>query len=711
MSTISWLHLSDLHFEAKEKSTWDANVVLKELLVDLQGPVRQQYGLSLDLILVTGDIASSGAHDEYLLAQKFFDSLLEVTNLPKERLFIVPGNHDVSRKDICPEAKKIISSLGSRKSREAVNSILADGPNLSLVLHKFDAYNNFVNTYLGGNIPFGSENYFFVHSLNLDSKKIAILGLNSAWAAFGGRKDRGKLILGERQVSDALERSRDADLCIALLHHPFDWLHEFDRESCEAQLMDRCDFILRGHLHRAELVMHITPDARAMTVAAGACYESREYRNGYNLVRFDLERREGTIFLRAWSDSRNGFWTKDTSSYKNVANGEYPFSLNEYHSFIPQGGDTLQSIEEEFSRHTNQAIRQIRDLIPGISDPLPRDEVSLIEDQISLGKSVTLTGEAGTGKSGIASQLVKSAKGKGIITLLLDARNVGRIQNETQMQQYFRLNGSFHAAIKQAGRFKKCRVIIDQIDSIAGSLSANLLIELALELTQFQGVELIFISRKREDNEVRALDRLTSNNGFIELISHPLSEPESMRALSQIGISNPSPTLISLGCNLLNLSLIGNIREKDPAFDCSFLVNEVDLWDQYLQVLQNREDNGYGSGNAEAIIAEAIRLAREGLKNRQRTFCLDYPRPRQQSRLISWGIIIGSGNDRIYRFYHEKFQDFLYAWDATQRNLMPQAVLTEIDEHMSRNVLVWMQKIYKRQDSQIYKQFLKEVLL
>ena len=140
-------------------------------------------------------------------------------------------------------------------------------------------------------------------------------------------------------------------------------------------------------------------------------------------------------------------------------------------------------------------------------------------------------------------------------------------------------------------------------------------------------------------------------------------------------------------------------------------MNEVDLWEQYLQVLQNREDNGYGDGNAEAIIAEAVRLAQEGLKTGERSFCLNFPPPQQQRRLISWGIIIGNGNDRIHRFYHEEFQDFLYAWDATQRNLMPRVVLTEIDKHMSRNVLIWMQKIYKRQGGQIYKQFLKEVLL
>ncbi len=39
-----------------------------------------------------------------------------------------------------------------------------------------------------------------------------------------------------------------ADLRIALMHHPFEWLADFDREVCEPLLMERCDFILRGHV-------------------------------------------------------------------------------------------------------------------------------------------------------------------------------------------------------------------------------------------------------------------------------------------------------------------------------------------------------------------------------------------------------------------------------------------------------------------------------
>ena len=32
MSTITWLHLSDLHFRADELHAWEADIVLRELL-------------------------------------------------------------------------------------------------------------------------------------------------------------------------------------------------------------------------------------------------------------------------------------------------------------------------------------------------------------------------------------------------------------------------------------------------------------------------------------------------------------------------------------------------------------------------------------------------------------------------------------------------------------------------------------------------------
>ena len=48
--------------------------------------------------MVTGDIAKTGREEEYAIAGAFFGGLLATLEIDPERLFIVPGNHDVNRK-------------------------------------------------------------------------------------------------------------------------------------------------------------------------------------------------------------------------------------------------------------------------------------------------------------------------------------------------------------------------------------------------------------------------------------------------------------------------------------------------------------------------------------------------------------------------------------------------------------------------------------
>ncbi len=388
---------------------------------------------------------------------------------------------------------------------------------------------------------------------------------------------------------------------------------------------------------------------------------------------------------------------------------DYESLVDDYLGVPPPDGDLIQKIETEFSRHTNRALEQIRLHIPGMSYSLPRNEIARVEDQLSQGKSVVLAGDAGTGKSGIGASLARSAGERRKVVLLLDARRVGHIKSETELRQHLALSGPVASAVGRVGRHKGCRVIIDQLDNIAGSVSARLLVELTVECSPLTDVEIIVISRKREAHEVKLLDGLATA-GFVELISHPLSETRVEGVLKQLGISQFSADLVTLGRNLLNLELIGAIKQRQPNFDFSALMDEVDLWEQYVQLLIEQEEVVSGSENAEQIVAEAVKLARSGLRSEDRTFCLDYPVSRSNRRLVSWGIIVYEQEDgRVCRFRHEKLQDFLYAWNATRRYVMPTDVLDEINVHKSRNVLTWMDKIYSRRSPHLHRRFLKEM--
>jgi len=90
---ITWLHISD--FRIRGGDPYDRDVVLRALVKSVADFCKRKR--VPDLIFATGDIAYSGKADEYKLATKFFDDLPDGADQKKNRLFIIPGNHDADR--------------------------------------------------------------------------------------------------------------------------------------------------------------------------------------------------------------------------------------------------------------------------------------------------------------------------------------------------------------------------------------------------------------------------------------------------------------------------------------------------------------------------------------------------------------------------------------------------------------------------------------
>jgi len=96
MTTLTWVHLSDLHFNGMESP---ADMIhLEKMLDDVKAQCDQKH-LTPDAIFLTGDLAFSGQKKQYDFAGKWFEKLLAACGLPgqRDRLFIVPGNHDIDR--------------------------------------------------------------------------------------------------------------------------------------------------------------------------------------------------------------------------------------------------------------------------------------------------------------------------------------------------------------------------------------------------------------------------------------------------------------------------------------------------------------------------------------------------------------------------------------------------------------------------------------
>lgn len=324
---ITWLHLSDFHIQKADK--YNLSVVMEALLRDLETIIATEK-LKPDFVVITGDLAYYAYDEEYKIVKKILDEIEKVVGIQKDHIFIVPGNHDISRSEITEESANIVNALIKRNH---VNKFLNAKKDRKLVFRKSANFNRFIKEYFNNNIILNDKQYYYVKLINLSNSRIAILGLNSSWAS-GCNKDRDDkvdderhLIVGESQVKDALEMAKNADFCIALLHHPFSWLKKFDRKDVWGRLKKGCDIILQGHVHETEFLQVKDPDSETTIIPAGACYESREYPNMFNFVRLDIQTGKGTIYFYSYSDSPPGFWVPDNKTYKNVKNGKYNFNL------------------------------------------------------------------------------------------------------------------------------------------------------------------------------------------------------------------------------------------------------------------------------------------------------------------------------------------------------------------------------------------------
>src|SRR5436309_3476570 len=229
---------------------WSHDVVLRALCDAIDRQRRD--GTSADFILATGDLAYSGKAEEYRLAAGFFDAISTASGVPKSRIFSVPGNHDIDRE------RQRMCFAGCRhtlQSRSHVDLLLAGGDDLTTLLQRQENYRAFQSSYFAGQDKnWTADGLGYVSSFTIDDVRLAIAGLDSAWLAEGGLGDHGRLLIGERQAINALDliSALDPHIVIAMAHHPFHLLQEFERLPVQSRVERSCHFFHCGHLHEPE---------------------------------------------------------------------------------------------------------------------------------------------------------------------------------------------------------------------------------------------------------------------------------------------------------------------------------------------------------------------------------------------------------------------------------------------------------------------------
>ncbi|MCP4157088.1 MAG: hypothetical protein GY757_55770 [bacterium] len=302
MSEINILQLSDLHLNSNK--TNDPQVVLDALWQDLDNFDK------IDFIVFTGDLVQGGDSKESFdeAYRIFIEPLLEKTGVPKENFFLVPGNHEVELQSVDE-----IVEVGLKHmliDRDSVNKVI-DGEIKNGFKHieRFDHYYAFKTKVIGSGHTVNINKLYSTHKVEKNNTTIGIACLNSAWRAAGKGSDHdiGKLIIGERQIREALKEIKGCDIKIALNHHPISWLTEDDQIQAQKILFKEFDFLFCGHLHAANLQAIQAFKERVVVVQGGSLFKGLDHHNGYSVLTLEPSKAEATLKLRTYFDERYEF--------------------------------------------------------------------------------------------------------------------------------------------------------------------------------------------------------------------------------------------------------------------------------------------------------------------------------------------------------------------------------------------------------------------
>lgn len=317
--TLTILHLSDLQFGRNHRypdGEGSLNSLYAKLAEDLD-ELAEKRDLRPTAIVVTGDVAEWSLVEEYKAAAEFLDRLATHLKIARERVVIVPGNHDINRK-LCQGAR-LMAEGSSRPFEEPYFA-------------KFRNFQQFFNAfYAGTDVLFDEDHLFHVYAF--PEEQVLIVGFNSCIRESERDLDHYGWI-GVEQVRRAVQRCDELDpsrtwLRIGALHHNFLGASNLDNENLRDRdaifpnlRKGRIRLLLHGHRHISGAHLYGQGAGPPLTIAAAGSagldqQTLPDMPNQYQIVEI-RKRNAVALVMRQYSAKSFGLtgegkWTADPS--------------------------------------------------------------------------------------------------------------------------------------------------------------------------------------------------------------------------------------------------------------------------------------------------------------------------------------------------------------------------------------------------------------
>jgi hypothetical protein len=404
----------------------ESQSVIAMLLQDLER-LRDERGLAPDLLFFTGDVAfgetpRSHLEDQYQAAEELLLRIEDLFRVERSNIFLVPGNHDVNRTRVTEADTSWLDShlSGGPDATRPIDQLWAEPETVAYqrYLERLENYAAFIQRAGLKHLLQNPRGLTYTHRRDVHGIDVAITGINTAWSS-SRDKEKGKLWLAQRQVKSSAAVAMNADLAIALGHHPPGWFNEHEDPAWYQFLSSHYHFYLHGHEHNDWVV----DQGGHVRVAAGCLYERNLATTGYNFVRLGFKERSAEVFLRQY-DAKGGGWVPRTVYKKTDDSGRWKLAFKplrrKYRSVAvpsepPPSSEAVPSdsvppppaidVYEHFE--TGRAVRD-EDRFIGRRHEL-RTALGALR---ARGAAIAVFGEAGFGKTSLALEVARIATGQ-----------------------------------------------------------------------------------------------------------------------------------------------------------------------------------------------------------------------------------------------------------------------------------------------------------
>lgn len=359
---------------------------------------------------------------------------------------------------------------------------------------------------------------------------------------------------------------------------------------------------------------------------------------------------------------------------------------------------SLQSVKEQFSWETDQALDRIQTTIEGIGH-IDRPETNRILDRLESGDNVPVTGEGGVGKSGVLACVTEEWEND---VLLIDASSHSTVRNDTELSTALGFDDGIVRPIKQLAVDNRVLVIVDQLDDIDRE-AGNIYRDFILETAELKNVSVAFACRDhdldaRPEYEPLANAESFTNSETIGLLRTADAEDH----IRNLIVEEPSDDLIQLGRKIENVDIISQLARD--GVDFSGVTGDVSLWDKFREQIGREDHPDDGTRSGDDIIERLTAYATEAIEDQSdglNIFSVGTSQDWIDRRLINKGVIevaTDRPGNRKYRFRHLDFQRYIYAWNAVQENRTIKDVTSQLDERLGKDVFRFMLVLYMRSE-------------